>query len=110
VAETKKLEGNSSYGKTVTNKERHTDVLYCQEHQVSRHLMDSSFWRCNQQDEKTFELEMSKNTIRLDLPMQIECFVYQYSKFRMLQFYYDFVDVFVAHLYFQYCAMDTDSA
>jgi hypothetical protein len=110
VAETKKLEGNSSYGKTVTNMERHTDVLYCQEHQVSRHLVDSSFWRCNQQDEKTFELEMNKKTIRLDLPMQIGCFVYQYSKLRMLQFYYDFVDVFVDHRDFQYCAIDTDSA
>ena len=54
VAETKKLEGNASYGKTVTNKERHTDVLYCQEQQVSRHLVDPSFG-------------MSKKTIRLAL-------------------------------------------
>jgi hypothetical protein len=28
----------------------------------------------------------------------------------MLQFYYDFVDVFVDHRDFQYCAIDTDSA
>jgi hypothetical protein len=110
VAETTKLEDNSSYGKTVTNKEHHTEVLYCQEHQVSRHLVDSSFRRCNQLDEKTFELEMSKKTIRLDLPMKIGCFVYQYSKLRMLQFYYDFVNVFVDRRDFQYCAMDTDSA
>jgi hypothetical protein len=110
VAETKKLESNSSYGRTVTNKERHADVLYCQEQQVSRHLMDSSFRRCNQLDEKTFELEMSKKTIHLDLPMHIGCFVYQYAKLRMLQFYYDFVNVFVDRRDFQYCAMDTDSA
>ena len=110
VAETKTLEGNSSYGKTVTNKERHTYVLYCQMHQVSRNLLDSSFRRCNQLDEKIIELEMSKKTIRLDLPMQIACFVYQYSKLRMLQFYYDFVDVFVDRRYFQYWALDTDSA
>jgi hypothetical protein len=32
IAETNKVDGNSSYGKTVTNKERHTDVIYCQEH------------------------------------------------------------------------------
>ena len=82
VAETKKLEGNSSHGKTVTNKERHTDVLYCQEQQVSRHLVDPSFWRCNQLNEKTFELEMSKKAIYVDLPMQTGCFVYQYSKLR----------------------------
>jgi hypothetical protein len=78
-------------------------------HQVSRHLVDSSFRRCNQLNEKTFELEMSKKTIRLDLPMQIEFFVYQYAKLRMLQFYYDFVDVFVDRRDFQYCA-NTDSA
>jgi hypothetical protein len=43
VAETRKLDGNSSYGKT----ERHTDVIYCQEHQVSRYLVDPSFRRCS---------------------------------------------------------------
>ena len=110
VAETRKLDGNSSYGKTVTNKERHTDVIYCQEHQVSRYLVDPSFRRCNQLSDKTFEVEMSKKTIRLDLPMQIGCFVYQYAKLRMLEFYYDFMDIFVDRRDFQYCVMDTDSA
>ena len=47
IAETNKLDGNSSYGKTVTNKERHTDVIYCQEHQVNRYLVDPSLRRCN---------------------------------------------------------------
>ena len=95
VAETRKLDGNSSYGKTVTNKERHTDVIYYQEHQVSRYLVDPSFRRCSQLRAKTFEVEMSKKTIRLDLPMQIGCFVYQYAKLRMLEFYYNFMDVFL---------------
>jgi hypothetical protein len=45
---------------------------------------------------------MSKKTIRLDLPMQIGCFVYQYAKLRMLEFYYDFMDVFVDRSDFQY--------
>jgi hypothetical protein len=76
VAETRKLDGNSSYGKTVTNKERHTDVIYCQEHQVSRYLVDHSFRRCNQLSAKILEVEMSNKTIRLDLPMQIGCFVH----------------------------------
>jgi hypothetical protein len=110
VSETRKLDGCSSYGKTVTNKERHTDVIYCQEHQVSRYLVDPSFRRCYQLSAKTFEVEMSKKTIRLDLPMQIGCFVHQYAQFRMLEFYYDFMDVLVDRSDFQYCAMDTDSA
>ena len=87
IAETNKLDGNSSYGKTVTNKERHTDP---------------SFRKCSQLSAKTFEVEMSKKTIRLDLPMQIGCFVYQYAKLRMLEFYYDFMDVFVDRSDFQY--------
>jgi hypothetical protein len=42
VAETKKLEGNSLYVKTVTNKERHTEVLYLETgcRGVLHHLMD----------------------------------------------------------------------
>ena len=52
---------------------------------------------------------MSKKTIGLDLPMQIGCFVYQYSKLRMFQFCYDFVDVFVDRRDFENCTMDTDS-
>ena len=60
TAETNKLDGNSSYGKTVTNKERHTDVIYCQGHHVSRYLVDPSFRKCNQLSAKTFEVEMSK--------------------------------------------------
>ena len=66
--------------------------------------------KCNQLSVKTFEVEMSKKTIWLDLPMQIGCFVYQYAKPRMLEFYYDFIDVFVDRSDFQYCSMDTDSA
>ena len=110
MAENEKLRGNSGYGKCVTNKERHTDMVYCQERQVSRYLVDPAFRRCNQLNDKTFEIEMSKKTINLDLPMHIGCFVYQYAKLRMLQFYYDFMDVFVDRRDFQYCAMDTDSA
>jgi GTP1/Obg family GTP-binding protein len=44
---------------------------------------------------------MSKKTIHLDLPMHIGCFVYQYAKLRMLEFYYDFMDVFVDRRDFQ---------
>ena len=62
------------------NKERHTDAIYCQEHQVSGYLIDPSFLRCNQLSDKTFEVEMSKKTIRLDLPMQIVCFGFQVQK------------------------------
>ena len=41
--------------------------------------------------------------------MQIGCFVYQYANLRLLEFHYDFMDVFVDRSDFQYCSMDTDS-
>jgi hypothetical protein len=79
MAETNKLDGNSSYGKTVTNNERHTDVIYCKDIYVHQHLVDPFSRKCSQLNEDTFEVEMSKKTITLDLPMQIGCFVYQVS-------------------------------
>jgi hypothetical protein len=109
-AETNKLDGNSSYGKTFNNKERHTDVIYCKDRYVHQYLVDPFLCKCSELNEDTFEVEMSKKTITLDLPLQIGCFVCQYAKLRMLQFYYDFMEVFVVHPDFQYCSMDTDSA
>ena len=52
---------------------------------------------------------MIKKKIIWDLPLQIGVFVYQYAKLRMLQFYYDFLDVFVSRDDFELCEMDTDS-
>lgn len=42
--------------------------------------------------------------------MQIGCFVYQYAKLQVLEFNYDFMNLFVDRRDFQYCAMDTCSA
>lgn len=51
-----------------------------------------------------------KQAIKLNLPLQIEFFAYQYAKLRMLQFYFDFHDKYLDRSDFQYCEMDTDSA
>ena len=87
---------------------RDIQTLYTVRIYVHQYLVDPFFRKCNQLNEDTFEVEMSKKTITLDLPLQIGRFVYQYAKLRMLQFYYDFIDVFVDHRDFQYCSMDTD--
>ena len=96
IADTMKLVGNSSFGKTITNKERHRQVKFCDDDEVPN-LIHSPFFR---QTEK----------IRLDLPLQVGFFVYQYAKLRMLQFYYDFLDKYIDSSDFEYCKMDTDSA
>ena len=110
IADTMKLVGNSSYGKTITNKERHRQVKFCDDDEVPN-LINSPFFReLNPIDDDTYEVESSKKKIKLDLPLQVGFFVYQYAKLRMLQFYYDFLDKYSHRSDFEYCEMDTDSA
>ena len=61
-------------------------------------------------DEDTYEVKSFKKVIKLDLPIQVGFFVYQYAKLRMLQFYFDCIDKYLDRSDFQYCEMDTDSA
>ena len=55
-------------------------------------------------------MEKAKEKLEFNLPIQIGFFILQYAKLRMLQFYYDCLDVYVDRADFQYCEMDTDSA
>lgn len=65
---------------------------------------------CLDPEEQFYEVEMANRKIKLDLPIQLGYFILQYAKLRMLEFYYDFMDVFVDRSDFEYCEMDTDSA
>ena len=110
IADTSKLTGNSGYGKTITNKERHRQVKFCDDDEVPE-LVNSPFFRqLNTLDEDTYEVESSKKKIKIDLPLQVGFFVYQYAKLLMLQFYFDFLDKYLDRADFEYCEMDMDSA
>ena len=85
-------------------------MRYTNPRESEKLVNNKNFLHLNELSENLFELEMSKSTISLDLPLQIGLFVYQYAKLRMLQFYYDFIDVFISRCDYQYCEMDTDSA
>ena len=110
IADTMKLLGNSGYGKTVTNVDRHRDVTYCTEIGTSALINNKRFRQLDVITEDAYEIEMNKNVVKYTLPLHIGFFVYQYAQLRMLQFYYDFVDRYVERPLFQYCEMDTDSA
>ena len=109
IADTMKLLGNSGYGKTVTNVDRHHDVKYCTEVGTSA-LNNKRFRQLDVVTDDAYEIEMNKSVVKYTLPLHIGFFVYQYAKLRMLQFYYDFVDRYIERPLFQYCEMDTDSA
>ena len=110
IGETMKLLGNSGYGKTITNQDRHVEVKIC-DVKKTRKLLNSVRCRTVEQiDDETYEVTSAKKTIRYNLPLQIGCMVYQYAKLRMLEFYYDFIARFFDPSDWQYCEMDTDSA
>ena len=92
IADTMKLLGNSAYGKTVTNVDRHRDDKYCTEVGTSTLISNKRFRQLDVVAEDAYEVTSSKARVTYDLPHHIGFFVYQYAKLRMLEFYYDFVD------------------
>ncbi len=110
LAETMKLLGNCGYGKTVTNQMKFRSVQYAATTEASRLVNCPQFRQLNLIQDGIYEVELAKKKISLDLPHHIGFFVYQYAKHRMLEFYYDFLMVFVDPKDFQYIEMDTDSA
>lgn len=108
---TMKLLGNSGYGKTVTNKDKHRNVQYTNNDKTASDMVNNHLFRSlNQLSENLYEIDMNKKTIKYDLPLHIGFFVYNYAKLRMLEFYFDFLDYYVDRKDFQYVEMDTDSA
>ena len=92
IGDTMKLLGNSAYGKTVTNVDKHRDVRYCTEAGTSSCINNKRFRQLDVVAEDAYEVTSSKARVTYDLPHHIGFFVYQYAKLRMLEFYYDFVD------------------
>ena len=110
IADTIKLVGNSGYGKTITNVDRHCDVNYCTEKAASLKINDRRFRQLDVVVDDAYEIEMNKKTVTYTMPVHVGFFDLQYAKMRMLQFYYDFINRYLERPLFQYCEMDTDSA
>ena len=102
--------GNSGYGKTITNQLKHRNVEYCSAAEASRKVNTPLFRKLGSITDETYEEESCKNTIKLNLPIQVSFLVHQNVKLRMLQFYYDFLDKFLDRSDFQMCERDTDSS
>ena len=111
IADTMKLIGNSAYGSLIMNKEKHQDVAYVQGRGAAQiKFNDPRFRKCTSIGSDLFELEMAKNKIVMDLPIQLGYHILQLAKLRMLEFKYDFMDKFCVPNSFEYIEMDTDSA
>ena len=109
ITETMKLIGNSSYGKLITNKEKHHDVIYVNENEIGKEIMDNHFYDMTELPNGYYEVEKTKQKINLDLPIHLGVFILNYAKLRMLEFYYDCVDKYLSREDFEMVEMDTDS-
>ena len=110
IAEMLKLIGNFSYGRMITNKEKHHDIVDVDESEITTEIMDNHFYDITELPDGYYEVEKSKKKINLDLPIHIGVFMLNYAKLRMLEFYYDFLDYYLSREDFEYSEMDTDSA
>ena len=69
--ETAKLKGNTGYGKSLTNVERHQDVVYCNK-QRAQIFANSPFLRDMEEiSPDCYEVTLARREICFDLPMQI---------------------------------------
>ena len=79
-ADTMKLLGNSGYGKTITNVDRHRDVSYCTEKAASLLVNDKRFRQLDMVVDDAYEIELNKKTVKYTLPVHVGFFVLQYAK------------------------------
>jgi hypothetical protein len=114
IAECMKLVGNSAFGRTGMNKNKHSSTTYETDiNKARKRVNNNRFMDLNEienDEECLYEIRSSKSVIRQNIPIQVASAVYQLAKLRMLQFYYDFMDTFIERKDFQYIEMDTDSA
>ena len=104
-----KLIGNSSYGKLITNKEKHHDIVYVDESEIGTEIMDQHFYNLTELPDGFYEVEKTKKKINLNLPIHLGVFILNYAKLRMLEFYYDFLDYYLHREDFEVLKTDTDS-
>ena len=110
VAETAKTVGNAGYGRFIMDSSRHLDIKYEEDHvKVARTINSYWFRDLEEINDGVYEIKSAKKRIKMNLPVQIGFFVYNYAKLRMLEFYYHCIDRFVDRADFELLEMDTDS-
>ena len=69
IADTMKLLGNSGHGKTVTDVDRHRDVLYCTDVGASMLINNRRFHQLDVVVDNAYEIEMDKKVVKYSLPI-----------------------------------------
>jgi hypothetical protein len=109
IADAAKTVGNSAFGRTGMDKNKHKKVKFCDEIQFNR-AKNNYFYYDAEEYSGIYVVVKRSKTVLQNMPIQIACSVFDDSKLRMLQFYYDCIDKYLDRSDFQYIEMDTDSA
>jgi len=109
IAEFCKTIGNFSFGRTVMNKNKHKNLKYGNESEFNKCKNKWIFYDSDKFDD-IYEIILNKKCIGQNLPLQIGCSVFDDSKLKMYQFYYDLIYKYIDRRDFQYIEMDCDSA
>ena len=68
IAEMSKLIGNSSYGRMITNKEKHHDIVYVYESEISTEIIDNHFYNMTESKDGHYEVEKTKRKLTSTFP------------------------------------------
>ena len=110
IGDTYKLLSNSAYGSVYINKTKHCNIKYLDNKEKAVKMINSSnFKNLDIITNSVYEVEMYKNQIKMDNPIQIGFFILQYAKLRMLEFYYDCLEKYLKPNSFELTETDTDS-
>ena len=90
-----KMVGNTAYGSTLLNKEKHKKISFIHGSSAAFKQVNFPMFRdltvLGDESMENYEIESAKRKICVDTPLTIGYFVLSYSKMRMLRFYYDFL-------------------
>ena len=74
------LIGNLSYGKLITNKEKHHDIVHINESKIGSEIKNEHFYNLIELPNGYYEVEKAKKKINLYPPIHLSVFILNYTK------------------------------
>src|SRR5271157_307033 len=102
IGEGAKIIGNSAYGGTMINKNKFSNVTFCDEKQFNR-AKNSYFFTDAEEYDGIYVVSKRARTVKQDMPIQVAFSVLDDAKLRMLQFYYHCVDKYIIEVITNTC-------
>ena len=109
VADTMEFLANSSYGYQIMDRSRHTVTKYLNDEKTHSAINNKLFKRLNFISNQLYEVELVKSEIEHREPIIVGFFILQNAKLRMLELYYNFLNMFCDIEKHEELEMETDS-